>query len=80
MLRFSCEDSVLCPIHPADHPSRFQTNPETIDTFTRTQTPAGLNAFGYGWDVFRGGDFCPKPGLPEGKFAIGHTGYTGTFV
>ena len=54
--------------------------PETVDLFTRVQTKAGIETRGLGWDVWNDYPFQPKADLPEGKQAVGHTGYTGTLI
>ena len=54
--------------------------PETVDLFTRVQTPKGIESRGFGWDVWNDYPFLPKADLPEGEQAVGHTGYTGTLI
>jgi CubicO group peptidase (beta-lactamase class C family) len=53
---------------------------ETVDLFTRVQTPAGMETRGYGWDVWDRHPFQPAPNGPEECRAVGHFGFTGTMI
>ena len=54
--------------------------PETVDLFTRRQSPAGVTAWCFGWGLLGGFPWTPDPDAPPDRRAIGHSGYTGTYV
>lgn len=53
---------------------------ETVDRFTRAQTPPGLETRGYGWNVWSTYPFQPQQDTPAGRQAVGHFGFTGTML
>lgn len=53
---------------------------ETVERFTRVQTPAGITTRGYGWDVWSTYPFQPGRDAPAQLQAVGHFGFTGTMV
>ncbi len=53
---------------------------ETVELFTRVQTPPGMDTRGYGWDVWGTAPFQPDPDRPAELLAVGHLGFTGTMI
>jgi len=53
---------------------------ETVDPFTRVETPPGMATRGYGWDVWNQYPFRPSANSPPERQAVGHFGYTGTMI
>jgi CubicO group peptidase (beta-lactamase class C family) len=53
---------------------------ETVERFTRVQTPPGMDTRGYGWDVWNSAPFQPAADRPAERLAVGHLGFTGTMI
>ncbi len=53
---------------------------ETVERFTRRQTPDGIDSRGFGWDVWNTHPYQPKADTPLGRQAVGHFGFTGTML
>lgn len=55
--------------------------PKTILAMTSVQSPKEIkNLRGLGWDIFPSAPYSTPLNNVDGKRAIGHTGYTGTFL
>ena len=53
---------------------------ETVERMTRPQSVPGLKPRAIGWDLYETPPWQPRPVSTSEPRAIGHTGYTGTFL